>query len=232
MNVPTPVSVPLLARTPERSAVLAAVADRIPDPRALGRPVLVAVDGVDGAGKSVFAAELVAALRTGGRTVVAASVDGFHRPRDERYLRGAASPEGFWADSYDYDTLRTELLDPFAPGGTRRFRRAVRDVSTDTSLDLAFEMAPDHAVLVVDGIFLQRAELEGWWDLAVFLQVEFHETFRRMAVRDHCPADPDDPANRRYRDGQQLYLAARDPARRADLLVDNTDVHRPLLLRG
>jgi uridine kinase len=232
VHVPTPASVPLLARTPERSAVLAAVAGRVPDPRVLGRPVLVAVDGVDGSGKSVFAAELVAALRAAGRTVVAASVDGFHRPRDARYRRGRSSPEGFWADSYDYDALRTELLDPFAPAGSRRFRRAVRDVSTDSALDLAHETGTDDTVLVVDGIFLQRAELEGWWDLTVFLQVSFDETFRRMAARDGCPADPADPANRRYVEGQLLYLAERDPAGRADVLVDNRDLGRPVLLRA
>ncbi|WP_203747245.1 uridine kinase [Cellulomonas chitinilytica] len=230
--VPTPVSVPLLARTPERSAVLAAVAARVPDPRSLGRPVLVAVDGVDGAGKSVLAAELVAVLRSAGRTVVAASVDGFHRPRDVRYRRGRTSPEGFWADSYDYDALRTELLDPFAPAGSRRFRRAVRDVATDTALDLAHETGSDDTVLVVDGIFLQRAELDAWWDVTVFLQVGFDETFRRMAARDGCPPDPADPANRRYVDGQLRYLAERDPAARADVLVDNSDVGRPVLLRG
>jgi len=230
--VPTPVSVPLLARTPQRSAVLAAVAARVPDPRSLGRPVLVAVDGVDGSGKTVLAAELVAVLRAAGRTVVAASVDGFHRPRDQRYRLGRSSPEGFWADSYDYDALRTELLDPFAPAGSRRFRRAVRDVASDTALDLAHEVAPDDAVLVVDGIFLQRAELDAWWDLTVFLQVGFDETFRRMAVRDGCPADPGDVANRRYVEGQRLYLAERDPAARADVLVDNADVARPVLLRG
>ncbi|MBO9554257.1 MAG: uridine kinase [Cellulomonas sp.] len=229
--MPTPVSVPLLARTPQRSAVLAAVAARVPDPRPLGRPVMVAVDGVDGSGKSVFAAELVAALRAAGRTVVAASVDGFHRPRDVRYRRGRSSPEGFWSDSYDYDALRTELLDPLAPAGTRRFRRAVRDVATDATLDLAHEHAADDTVLVVDGIFLQRAELDAWWDLTVFLQVGFDETFRRMAVRDGCPADPADPANRRYVEGQRLYLAERDPAGRADVVVDNTDVGRPVLLR-
>lgn len=39
----------------ERSRMLAEVARAVPDPTATGAPVRVAIDGVDGAGKTVFA---------------------------------------------------------------------------------------------------------------------------------------------------------------------------------
>ena len=58
------------------------------------------------------------------------------------------------------------------------------------------------------------------------------ETFARMAVRDGCPADPDHPANARYRDGQLLYLTETDPAARADLVVDNADPENPVVRRA
>jgi pantothenate kinase-related protein Tda10 len=45
----------------------------------------VAVDGVDGAGKTTFADELAACLVTCGRQIIRASVDGFHNPRAIRY---------------------------------------------------------------------------------------------------------------------------------------------------
>jgi uridine kinase len=63
--------------------------------------VRVGVDGVDGAGKSVFADELAGALRARSRRVVRASVDGFHRPRALRHARGRLDPEGFYRDSAD-----------------------------------------------------------------------------------------------------------------------------------
>ena len=72
-------------------------------------------------------------------------------------------------------------------------------------------------MLVVDGIFLHRDELVDWWDISVFLDVPFAETFRRMAVRDGCPPDPTDPANARYLEGQRLYLAQCAPQQRADV---------------
>ncbi|WP_432489161.1 nucleoside/nucleotide kinase family protein [Kineococcus sp. SYSU DK018] len=80
--------------------------------------VRVGVDGVDGAGKSCFAAELTTALRQRGRVVVHASIDGFHQPRALRHARGASDPEGFYRDSYDLAALQAELLEPLAPAVT------------------------------------------------------------------------------------------------------------------
>lgn len=220
--------------TDERAHVLERVASAVPDPARPSRPVRVGVDGVDGAGKTTFADELADVLRTRGRTVLRASVDGFHHPREVRYRRGRTSPEGFFHDSYDLGAFRTVLLDPLAPDrvGPRRVRTAVRDHTTDTDPGAPWHLVDDATVLVVDGIFLQRDELAGVWDLAVWLEVPFAETYARMAVRDGCPADPDDPANTRYREGQRLYLAACAPGDRADVVVDNADVARPRVVRG
>jgi len=63
-------------------------------------PTRVAIDGVDGVGKTSLAEELVAPLARKGREVVRASVDGFHRPRAARYLRGRDSAEGYFLDSF------------------------------------------------------------------------------------------------------------------------------------
>ena len=46
-----------------------------------GRVARVAIDGVDGAGKTTFAEELADILRMLPREVIRASVDGFHHPR-------------------------------------------------------------------------------------------------------------------------------------------------------
>src|SRR5262245_8885700 len=66
-------------------------------------PVRVAVDGVDASGKTTLADELATLLIKRGRPVIRASVDGFHQSRAERHRQGANSPEGYYADSFDYD---------------------------------------------------------------------------------------------------------------------------------
>jgi len=208
-----------------RDDVFALIAQRIVSQESRRAP-LVAVDGVDGAGKTTFADGLAAFLDRVGRATVRVSIDDFHRPRADRYRRGRDSAEGFYRDSFDLEALRAAVVDPLRPGGDGSITPAVFDHRTDTAV-VPERIAAGNVVVVVDGVFLQSAALDGAWDLVVFLDVPFEETFARMAVRDGCPTDPDDPANARYRDGQLLYLAERDPARRADIVVDNTDPRRP-----
>jgi uridine kinase len=211
-----------------RAAVLEQLADLVRE--AVGdAAVRVAVDGVDGAGKTVLADELGQVLRSRGRRVVRVGVDGFHHPRAVRYRRGRASAVGFYRDSYDLDALHRHVLTPLGPGGDRWYRTAVRDVDHDVELHLPPRRAPAGAVLLLDGLFLHRPELAGLWDLSLLVTAAFEVTFARMAVRDGCPADPTHPANQRYVGGQRLYFAEADPVGRADVVVDNTDPARPTL---
>jgi uridine kinase len=157
-------------------------------------------------------------------------VDGFHHPREVRYRQGRESADGFFEDSYDYAAIRRCLLDPFAPGGDGWFRRAAFDHRSDQPIDQPREWAPPRAVLILDGLFLHRPELRDAWDFSIFLRVGFAQTYARMARRDGCPSDPDDPANRRYVDGQRRYLRECQPERYASAVVDNTDLTNPRLM--
>lgn len=181
-----------MTHSPERINVLRTVAEAIP--AADGDSCIrVAVDGIDGAGKTVFADELAAVVRRHRRTVIRVSADDFHNVRAVRYQRGRDSPEGFWLDSYNYDRLRSDVLDPFGRGGSRRYRPAAHDLRTDAVLSPAPLTAPPGAVLILDGLFLHRDELASCWDLSVFLDAPFAVTARRLADRDGSDPDPDTP---------------------------------------
>jgi len=199
--------------------------------RLRGGRVIIAVDGVDGAGKTTFADGFAQILAEDGSAVFRASIDGFHRPRSERYLRGRTSPEGFYRDSYDYSTFRRVLIDPFRDGaqtsGTTGFQLAVFDVARDVPVESEWVTAPVDAVLVVDGIFLHRPELRDLWDWSVWLDAPFDVTFARMAERDGTDPDPAAPSNTRYRAGQEIYLREADPRAAATAVVDNSDVRHP-----
>jgi len=196
--------------------------------------VVIAVDGLDGVGKTVFADGLAEVFAEAGAAVFRAGIDGFHRPRAERYARGRRSPEGFYRDSYDYATFRRVLLDPFRDGaqtsGATGFQLAAFDVTRDSPVESQWVTAPRDAVLVVDGIFLNRPELQDLWDWSVWLDAPFATTYARMELRDGCDPDPDAPANARYRQGQQLYLDEARPREAASIVVDNADLAHPRIV--
>ena len=213
-----------------RREVIAQVARRIPQP-ANHRYVRVAVDGPDGSGKTVFAEELVAAVRDLGRPAVRISLDDFHNVRAIRYRQGRESPEGFWQDSYNYQRFQRDVLEPFGPQGSGRYRPAAHDLHSDAVLNPEPRTATPGTVLVVDGLFLHRDEIAAAWDLSVFLDVPFGTTAKRMADRDGTDPDPEHPSMRRYVEAQRLYFKRCSPHRRADIVIDNQDFENPRIRR-
>ncbi len=207
--------------TPQKSDVLAALADDILHNYGKGR-VIIAVDGLDGAGKTHFADALAKQLKTGHRSVFRASIDDFHRPRVERYARGRDSAEGFYLDSYDYRTFRRVLVEPFRIGRIGSFVLKDFDLTRDREYEPKWSSGPDDALLIVDGIFLNRPELRGIWNYSIWLDVEPEVTAMRMLKRDGEAAIPE-----RYTGGQELYLKDAKPRDAATAIIDNNDFDHP-----
>jgi uridine kinase len=196
-------------------------------PRPSGGPALVAVDGVDGSGKTLFAGQLAIAYERAGRTAFVVHEDDFLNPRSIRYRLGRDSPQGFFLDTYDLAALSAKVLDASTLGGGLTITPAVFDHRADAAIDADPVQVPPGGVLIVEGMFLHRDELVGRWDLSVFLDVPFTETVRRLAERDGSNADPEHPSMRRYVEGQRIYLSRCRPRERATLVVDNTDPADP-----
>jgi uridine kinase len=186
-------------------------------------PVRVAIDGVDGAGKTTLADALKEPIEACGLAVIRASIDDFHRPRKERYRQGEESPQGYYDDSFEYEEVRDLLLAPLGPGGNRRYVKAVFDFKANIPRITAPRLAPRNAVLLFDGIFLLRPELNDLWDFRVFLQVDFEETLRRATERDEKLFGSREAVRRRYLrryvPAQRLYLDSVRPELIADVVV-------------
>lgn len=150
----------------------------------LPHPIRVAVDGRTASGKTTFADLLAAALRQSSRSVIRASIDGFHQPKAIRHRRGRLSPDGYYEDARDFAAVRKFLLDPLGPGGDLRYLIATFDLERDAPLEKKALKAGEDAVLLVDGTFLQRPELKDAWDFIVFLDVAEEEARQRGVARD------------------------------------------------
>ena len=85
-------------------------------------------------------------------------------------------------------------------------------------------------LLLVDGIFLFRDELNDLWDFRIFVKIELEESIRRGIARDG--REKEELYRRRYAPAQRRYLEDVRPAELANVVVDNTDVTRPSISLG
>ena len=199
-------------------------------------PIRVAIDGVDAAGKTTLAEDLVTPLQACGRPVIRASIDGFHHPAHRRYQRGSASPEGYYRDSFNYQALIESLLAPLGLGGSRWYRAAVFDFRLDAAVQVPLCVAESNAVLLFDGVFLLRPELRSYWEFIIFVETAFEVTLVRAQQRDLAlfgtVAEVTKRYEQRYMPGQRLYLEECQPKERATVVVENNDPWHPVLWEG
>lgn len=216
-----------------RAAVLAEIADRITAMR-LTHPTRVAVDGVDAAGKTLMAGELADILRSKGRPVIRASIDGFHYPAAHRLAKGENSPEGYYLDSFNYPAIIGTFLEPLGPDGSGLYQEAVYDYRSDRPIDGPVLKADPTAAVLVDGVFLLRPELRSYWDFSVFVHVDFEVALRRAERRDLKYFDSVYALRRKYRSryfpGQEIYFSAATPTKWASTVVDNNDLAGPFIV--
>ncbi len=224
--------------TAERTAILDLVAERV---LASQRDrVLVAIDGRPGSGKSTFADELVTIVRDADRHVIRSTTDSFHRPRNERMRLGSTSADGYIDESHQLDLIRSALLRPFA-FGNETVQVSAFDEPSDSPRIEHVDVS-EQAVLIFDGLFLQRTEFADMWEIVVYLDAdercdgEWLDFLLGDGVgsRSEQASEIDERLHRsrwpRYRDGWSAYVAKFAPALHATVVVDNNDFAQPRIV--
>lgn len=200
-------------------------------------PILVGIDGVDASGKTTLAEELVNELKGSGRPIIRASIDGFHNPKSIRYTKGENSPEGYYFNSFNHKAIAEVLLDPLS-SGKLRYETGVFDYRTDSEVVLPVKTATNDSILIMEGIFLFRPKLINYWDIKIFVDVDFKITVKRavkrVAEREYIGSEQEilDKYKKRYIPGQQLYFEQAQPKEKADIIIDNSDFENPVITKG
>lgn len=196
-------------------------------------PIRVAIDGRTAAGKTTLADELVAPIEACGRPVIRIRIDDFHRPRAARRQRQELPAwQRYFLDTFNHPAIHAALL-PLGLSGDRRYRRAWFDLHQDIPIDEPWRIAPSDAVVLIDGIFLFRPELDDLWDVRLFVLIDADDTLRRGSERDRAWLGSVEEAAARYRSvyvpGENYYIETFRPHERADVVIDNRDPTMPRL---
>jgi uridine kinase len=223
--LPSPVS-------PERSVLVTQIADRIVS---LGVDRLrVGIDGLTAAGKTSFGHELAEQISKTGRPVLRASLDDFKKPWRDRHLYDRESGEGYYRNAHDYAAVVALLLEPSGPRGSGECALCSIDPLTQVDHSSAVTLAAPNAVLIVDGVFAFRPEINAHWDFRIWLDVDPETSVRRGAERDQDWAGSDAEAihRHRYLPAERLYIKEVAPQRLVDLVIDNSEFDEPQIMRG
>jgi uridine kinase len=202
------------------------------EPRAPGGRSLVAIDGLDGSGKSRFAGALASACEAeGAPAVFLFRVDDFRRPLAD-IPAGADEAAIYYERYYDF-ALLDDCLRRFlggAPGVSIPRFDPDREILEGTR-ELQFGGA---GLALLEGVFVLRSPTVATGTL-VLLEVTEEEARRRILARDtargRSDASVEHRMNNRYFPAQRAYRAAFDPLRRADVVIDNEQWGAPRLLR-
>ena len=203
----------------------------------LQRPLRVGIDGRSGAGKTTLADALADRLEALGRVCLRASLDDFHAPgHEQREKAGGFTPEEYLREAYDYGKIRELLLGPTGPGGQRRCRLDYWNSHDDQPFPEEWLDVPEQAILLVDGQFLHTPPLRDHWDFTIWLDVDWQIMLLRGARRDGTKGGPAELQREAYKKGwiqrQVSYEQSVRPHERVDVIIDNSDVEHPYLVRA
>jgi uridine kinase len=195
----------------------------------------IAIDGLTAAGKTSLGHEVARGLASRERPVFRASLDDFKRPWSERHLYDRISGEGYYRNAFDCDAACNLLLDPSGPTADGRVALCSIDPLTQIDHSAVTTVMPANGVLIVDGVFAYRPEINFYWDLRIWVEIDPELSVRRGLERDAAMDGSPEEAETLHRDrflrGELLYVEEVDPRSLVEVIIDNTDFDRPRLVR-
>lgn len=122
--------------------------------------VVVGFDGDESVGAADLADRVADALLSLNRPPIRVSTRWWWRAASVRLEYGKQDVESRLSGWVDVGSLRREVLDPLRPDGTGRHLTRLRDPERDRAVRDDYRLAPDNAVLLLDGPLLGTLDLE------------------------------------------------------------------------
>ena len=187
------------------------------------RSALVAVTGIDAAGKGFVAARLGEALAAGGLRVTVLGIDGWLNLPPLRF-DPARPAERFYEHAIRFDEMFATLVVPFRDARACRVLADYTDEAADAYRPHVYEFG-DTDVILLEGIFLLKQGLRRHYDLSFWVDCTF-ETALERAVRRGQEGLPPAETVRAFRTiyfpAQRLHMAKDAPrAAASDVLIND-----------
>ncbi|MBO4474052.1 MAG: hypothetical protein J5750_03975 [Clostridiales bacterium] len=193
---------------------------------------ILGIDGIDFAGKKFFARKLGKYFDLLGKEYTIVNLEDFHRSVEETY-KGEDPVESYYFNGFNHEKLIGEVLDPFVKTGSLDRTVYCLDRTNDAFInERHYRISPD-GVMILIGPMMYREPLLRYFDVTVFMRVDYKESEHRASLMD-TPIYGEDPLEV-YRNknipAQKMYVQLHDPSSGRDFVIDNSNYHRPVIVR-
>jgi len=185
--------------------------------------LVVGIDGLGGSGKSTIVNSLKQLLQNNNYKTVVLHIDDFINKRDIRYNISNEEWYCYYNIQWRYDYLIKEILYPIKESTEIDKQIEIYDKENDTYY-LEHTRIPIGSILLLEGVFLQRKEVEPYLDYIIYIQVPKDVRLSRVICRDKYIGDIEDiklKYEKRYFPAEDKYIKEYSPAVNADLIINN-----------
>lgn len=184
------------------------------------RTLIVGIDGAGGAGKSTISDTLEKELRSEGYNAAVFHIDDMIHPRAVRYNDDYPQWEQYYYLQWRYDYFMREVISPIREG--RSLEPIELYDKENDSYKTVLSDIPAGSIVIVEGVFLLRSELEGAFDVTVYIDVSKEERLERVLKRDGYIGDSEailKKYNERYFPAEDHYFEECSPKEKADIII-------------
>jgi uridine kinase len=187
------------------------------------RAVLVALSGIDGAGKGYVSEQIAKQVAQTGNRIASINVDGWLEPPDRRFSKDHPA-EHYYEHGIRFDAMFEQLVLPLRNCRSVHLEAQLADATnTGTLRSHAYEFE-DIDIVLLEGIFLLKRTLRSYYDLSLWVDCSFDTALRRAVGRAQEGLSEEETVRAYeliYFAAQRLHLARDDPRAAADLIIDN-----------
>jgi uridine kinase len=179
----------------------------------MGARFILGIDGLSRAGKTTLVKDLCQALQEQHIDVCVFHMDDHIVERNRRYNTGHEEWFEYYHLQWDVAWLKENFF------SLVRRCNAVSLPFYNPELD-AHEVRlvplPDHGVVIIEGVFLQRQEWRGFFDYVVYLDCPRSKRFARESDSTQMNIEK---FRKRYWPAEDYYLKTEVPMKRADMIL-------------
>lgn len=168
-------------------------------------PLLIAIDGAGGAGKS----SLARWIRDGLSDVSIVEMDDFYCPTDD-WIRRTWSPEEGYQNFFDWMGLRDHVLEPLRNKVSPRFQ-AFDWMRNQLN---GWKQVPLNPIIIVEGVYALRPELRSFYHLRLFVEAPVDIRTARLRARGDSEQDI-----QMWQAAESWYLTNVRPQDNCDLIL-------------